>query len=77
MRHALSDSEWRIIRPILPRKTQGIPRVSVALGNPAVAHRLGVQVRKYGVRGALPLRRRNLTSSVAKPRSRTARAGVR
>jgi transposase len=27
MRYALTDSEWRIIQPILPNKPRGIPRV--------------------------------------------------
>jgi transposase len=27
MRHALSDAEWRLISPILPRKPRGVPRV--------------------------------------------------
>ena len=39
MRYALSESEWRSIRPILPSKTYGIPRVPEARGNPAVANR--------------------------------------
>ncbi len=28
MRHALSDAEWRLIAPILPRKSRGVPRVN-------------------------------------------------
>ena len=27
MRHALTDAEWRVIAPILPRKPRGVPRV--------------------------------------------------
>lgn len=27
MRHALNDAEWRLICPILPCKTRGVPRV--------------------------------------------------
>lgn len=28
MRHALSDAEWRLICPIVPRKPRGVPRVN-------------------------------------------------
>jgi transposase len=27
MRYALSETEWNIIRPVLPNKSRGIPRV--------------------------------------------------
>jgi transposase len=27
MRYQLSESEWRIIRPMLPNKSYGVPRV--------------------------------------------------
>ncbi len=40
MRYVLPDSEWSIIRPILPGQTHGIPRVPETRGNPAVAKRL-------------------------------------
>ena len=40
MRYALPDGEWRIIRPVLPGKTHGIPRDPEARGNRAVAKRL-------------------------------------
>ena len=28
MRYALTDAEWRLIEPILPRKPRGVPRVN-------------------------------------------------
>ena len=38
--YALSDSEWSIMRPILPGKTHEILRLPEARGDPAVAKRL-------------------------------------
>ena len=31
MRYELNDYEWRVIKPMLPNKPRGVPRVDVAV----------------------------------------------
>jgi transposase len=53
MRYELSDHEWSVIRPMLPNKPRGIPRV----GRPAHSQRhfLGLALRRPMARPARQL----------------------
>ena len=57
MRYELSDYEWSVIRPMLPNKPRGIPRVD----GPAHSqwHLLGPALRRTMARSARRLRSSN------------------